>query len=67
MLQALRDADIRATPGSTRAAAASYAVATQVPLKSILQKGDWARASTLFGFYVRSLPAETLTRINDAS
>jgi len=63
VLRVLAGAGISHAAGSTRAAAASFAAASRTPLKSILRKGDWSRANTLFRHYVRHLPHSSLQRL----
>ena len=59
----LRGAGIQASPGSTRAAAASFALARNISLQSIMESADWSRSRTLFRHYVRLLPVEVLAHI----
>ena len=59
----LRGSGIEATPGSTRAAATSYALARNISLQSIMESADWSRSRTLFRHYVRLLPTEVLAHI----
>jgi len=66
VVKVLSGAGISHPAGSTRAAAATYATASRIPLSSILQKGDWARASTLYNHYVRHLPQASLQRMADS-
>jgi len=66
VVRTLGEAGIQASAGSTRAAAASYAAASRVPLTSILARGDWARASTFTNHYLRWFPPQTLQRLATA-
>lgn len=50
-----------ASPGSSRAAVASTALAWGVSLNNIMQAADWASARTMFVHYVRFLSSEVLT------
>jgi len=63
VVKVLAGAGVNQAAGSTRAAAATYASASRVSLTTILQKGDWASASTLFSHYVRQLPQDSLQRL----
>ena len=42
--------------GSVRSASTSYAVARGASLETVLQAGDWARASTFRKFYFKAVP-----------
>ena len=56
-------ANIRASRGSTRKAAATYAASQRTSIKTIMQAGDWAHTSTIYGHYIRCLHREVLVRI----
>ena len=66
IVKVLQMAGISQSAGSTRAAAATYAQASRVALSTILAQGDWARASTVFKHYMRSLPQASLQRLADS-
>lgn len=59
----LQGAGVEGTPGSTRAAAASYAVARNVSLQTVMEAADWSRTSTVFRHYLRLLPPGVLALI----
>lgn len=63
LIKTMRGAGINDSPGSTRAAAASYAAATRLQTATILKAGDWAKARTMFKHYVRKLPHSTLQKL----
>lgn len=63
ILAVLREAGLEGTAGSTRAAAASYSLARNVSMQTIMESADWSRSSTMFRHYVRLLPAEVLAHI----
>ena len=63
ILLLLKAAGIECSPGSTRAAAASYALAGNISLNTIMQSADWSRSTTLFRHYIRLLPPEVLSHI----
>ena len=63
IIMILQGAGVRATPGSTRAAATSFALARNVSLQTIMESADWSRSKTLFRHYIRLLPTEVLTYI----
>ena len=63
ILSILQGAGVQASPGSTRAAAASFALARNISLQSIMESADWSRSKTVFRHYVRLLPAEVLSHI----
>ena len=66
LLRTLKEAGIAHPAGSTRAAAASFAVAHRVSLTTILTCGDWAKASTMFNHYIRQVPASVLHAVAQA-
>ena len=63
VLQILKAAGIESSPGSTRAAAASFALARNISLKTIMESADWSQSTTLFRHYIRLLPPEVLSQI----
>ena len=63
IISVLQGAGVHASPGSTRAVAASFALAMNVFLHSIMESADWSRSKTVFRHYVRLLPVEVLTHI----
>lgn len=56
----LRESGIDASPGSSRAAVASTALARGVPDNAVMSAADWASARTLYANYIRLLPASAL-------
>jgi hypothetical protein len=62
-VETLNQAGVYAPAGSTRAAAASFAQASRVPLSAVLEAADWSRVSTLRKHYQRLLPPEVLQRL----
>jgi hypothetical protein len=54
---------VEGSAGSTRAAAASFALASNITLGVVLEAADWSRCSTLFRHYVRLLPPEVLAHV----
>jgi hypothetical protein len=67
ILSVLSQAGVQGTPGSTRAAAASYSLARNISLKTVMDAADWSRSSTLFRHYMRLLPPEVLAHVARAS
>jgi hypothetical protein len=67
ILSVLNQAGVDGTPGSTRAAAASYSLARNISLKTVMDAADWTRSATLFRHYMRLLPAEVLAHVASAS
>ena len=63
ILSVLSEAGVQGTPGSTRAAAASYSLARNISLNTVMDAADWSRSSTLFRHYMRLLPAEVLAHV----
>ena len=61
--ETLTIANIRASEGSTRKAAATYATSQGVSIMTIMEAGDWAHSSTMYGHYIRCLPRGVLVRI----
>ena len=64
IIEVLQETGINASAGSTRAAAASYAAASRVPINKILEAADWSRMSTLHSHYLRILPSDVVQRIH---
>lgn len=56
LAQVIRMSGQDGTGGSVRPASTSYAVARGASLETILQAGDWARASTFRKFYYKAVP-----------
>ena len=56
-------ANIRATEGSTRNAVVSYAASQGASINTIIEAGDWAHISTMYGHYIKCLHGEVLFRI----
>ena len=56
-------ANIMASGVSTRKITASYAVSQGASIKTIMEQGDWAHTSTMYGHSTRCLPTEVLARI----
>ena len=63
ILLILQAAGVQASPGSTRAAAASFALARNISLQAVMTSADWSRTTTVFRHYVRLLPREVLAHI----
>jgi len=63
VLSILSEAGVQGTPGSTRAAAASYSLARNISLNTVMDAADWSRSATMFRHYMRLLPAEVLAHI----
>jgi hypothetical protein len=63
VVSVLSEAGVEGSAGSTRAAAASYALASNISLSAVLEAADWSRSTTLFRHYVRLLPAEVLAHV----
>jgi hypothetical protein len=63
IISVLSEAGVEGSAGSTRAAAASYALASNITLRSVLEAADWSRGTTLFRHYVRLLPPEVLAHV----
>ena len=63
IIMLLRAAGVQASPGSTRAAAASFALARNVSLQSIMESADWSRSKTVFRHYIRLLSPDILAHI----
>jgi hypothetical protein len=63
IVSVLSAAGVEGSAGSTRAAAASFALAGHVTLNTVLDAADWTRSTTLFRHYVRLLPAELLAHV----
>ena len=56
-------ANSRASGGSTRKVAATYAARQGASLKTIMESGDWSYTSKVYGHYIRCLPRELQVRI----
>jgi hypothetical protein len=56
LAQVIRMSGQTGTGGSVRPASTSYAVARGASLETVLQAGDWARASTFRRFYYKAVP-----------
>jgi hypothetical protein len=67
VLSVLSEAGVQGTPGSTRAAAASYSLARNISLNTVMDAADWSRSTTLFRHYMRLLPAEVLAHVASRS
>jgi hypothetical protein len=63
IVSVLSEAGVEGSAGSTRAAAASFALASNITLSTVLEAADWSRSSTLFRHYVRLLPPEVLAHV----
>ena len=55
--------DISYPAGSTRTAAASFALAHRVSIPTILSCGDWAKAKTVMAHYIRRVPGSGLQAV----
>ena len=65
VVNALREAGVQDSAGSTRAAAATYALVTNTSIKRIMEAADWSTARVMYNHYTRQLPPEALQRIVD--
>ena len=63
LTETLKLASIKALGGSTRKALASWAASKGVLIKTILEAGDWAHASTTYCHYIKYLPEAVVQRI----
>jgi hypothetical protein len=63
IVSVLSEAGVEGSAGSTRAAAASFALASNVSLSTVLEAADWSRSTTMFRHYVRLLPPEVLAHV----
>ena len=63
LTETLKLANIKALGGSTRKASASWAASKGVSIKTILEAGDWAHASTAYRHYIKCLPEAVAQRI----
>ena len=63
LTETLKLASIKASGGSTRKASASWAASKGVLIKTILEAGDWAHASTAYRHYIKCLPEAVARRI----
>jgi hypothetical protein len=59
----LSDAGVAGLAGSTRAAAASFALTSNITLKTVTEAADWSRSTTLFRHYIQLLPPEVLAHV----
>ena len=59
----LKLASIKASGGSTKKALASWAASKGVSIKTILEAGDWAHASTTYCHYIKWLREAVAQRI----
>ena len=64
MVKVMREAEVIASAGSTRATVTSCALLHDVPLQQLLNSADWTREDTPFRHYVRVLPERTLRSIS---
>ena len=64
LMLVLRDAGAGDTAGSTRATAATWAMARGVTVNTIMQAADWTSARTMRAHYLRLLPREALVATN---
>ena len=64
IISVLSEAGVEGSAGSTRAAAASFALASNISLNTVLEAADWSRSTTLFRHYVRLLPPEVLAHVS---
>ena len=60
LLNILKEAGTGDTAGSTRAAAATWAMARDVSMETIMTAADWTCARTMRAHYLRLLPREAL-------
>ena len=56
-------ANIRTSGRSNRKAAATYAASQGASIRTIMEVGDWADTSMMYGYYIRCLHGEVLVRI----
>ena len=63
LTETLKLANIKASGGSTRKASASWVASKGVSIKTILEAGDWAHASTAYRHYIKCLPEAVAQRI----
>ena len=61
--ESLTLANIRASGGSTRKAAATYVASQRASIRIIMEADDWAYTSTMYGHYIGCLSREVLVRI----
>ena len=54
---------VEAAPGTTRLAAATYTLVSNIAIHKILEAVYWSRASTMFNHYTRQLIPEALKRL----
>jgi hypothetical protein len=63
IISVLSEAGVEGSAGSTRAAAASFSLARNIALSTMLEAADWSRSKTLFRHYVHLLPPVLLAHI----
>ena len=63
LTETLKLANIKASGGSTRKASASWVASKGVLIKTILEAGDLAHASTAYRHYIKCLPEAVTQRI----
>ena len=63
IISVLSEAGVEGSAGSTRAAAASLSLASNISLSTVLEAVDWSRSTTLFRHYVHLLPASLLAHV----
>ena len=56
-------ANIRSSGESTRKAAANYVASQGASIRIIMDAGDWAHTSMMYGHYIRCPPREVLVGI----
>jgi hypothetical protein len=59
----LSEAGVASVAGSIRADAASFALASNITLRTVLEEVAWSRSTTLFIHYVWLLPPEVLAHV----
>ena len=63
IVEALKEAGISQSAGSTRSAAATFAAVSNISLSRIMEAADWSRSLVMFRHYIRLLPPEVLKRV----
>jgi hypothetical protein len=63
VVSVLSSAGVEGLAGSTRAAAASFALASNITLSTVLEAADWSTSTTMLRHYVRLLPPEVLAHV----
>ena len=61
--ETLTQVNIRASGGSIRKAAATYAAIQGASIRTIMKAGDWVHTSMMYGHYLGCLSREVLVRI----